>query len=65
VALVAQGFGQHLAMSIYHDYSGYIVFSLAILCMIGLGAMLNVDYRELVRRWTQEDVRPPRPVRKR
>jgi exosortase len=64
VALVAQGFGQDLAMKIYHDYSGYIVFSLAILCMIGLGAMLNIDYREMVQRWTQEDVRPPRPVRK-
>src|SRR5436305_708994 len=28
VALVAQGFGQDWAMKIYHDYSGYIVFSL-------------------------------------
>jgi exosortase len=65
VALVAQGFGQDGAMKIYHDYSGYIVFSLAILCMIGLGAMLNIHYREVVHRWTQEDVRPPRPVRKR
>ncbi len=65
VALVAQGFGQDWAMKIYHDYSGYIVFSLAILCMIGLGALLNIDCHELVRRWTQEDVRPPRPVRKR
>ena len=65
VALVAQGFGQDWAMKIYHDYSGYIVFSLAILCMIGLGAMLNIDYRELIHRWTEEDVRPPRPVRKR
>ncbi len=60
VALVAQGFGQDWAMKIYHDYSGYIVFSLAILCMIGLGALLNIHFRELVRRWTQEDVRPVR-----
>jgi len=63
VALVAQGFGQDWAMKIYHDYSGYIVFSLAILCMIGLGAVLNVDYHEMVVRWTKEDVRPPRPPR--
>jgi len=65
VALVAQGFGEEGAMKIYHDYSGYIVFSLAILCMIGLGAMLNVHYQELVHRWTREDVRPSRPVHKR
>jgi exosortase len=61
VALVAQGFGQRLAMTIYHDYSGYIVFSLAILCMIALGASLNVHYRELIYRWTQEEVPLPTP----
>ena len=38
VALVAQGFGQDLAMKVYHEYSGYIVFSLAILSMLALGA---------------------------
>ena len=58
VALVAQGFGEDLALKIYHDWSGYIVFSLAILCMIGLGAVLNIDYHEMVERWTKEDVRP-------
>jgi exosortase len=67
VALVAQGFGQDLAMRIYHDWSGYIIFSLAILCMIGLGAALNLDYHETVERWTKEDVRPParpKPLRR-
>jgi exosortase len=63
IAFVAQGFGQDLAMRIYHDYSGYIFFCLAILCMIGLGASLNVHYRELIYRWTQEQV--PIPVRPR
>ncbi|HTS19653.1 MAG TPA: exosortase/archaeosortase family protein [Verrucomicrobiae bacterium] len=63
VALVAQGFGQDLAMKVYHDYSGYIVFSLAILCMIGLGAVLNVNYQDMLHHWTREDVRPLRPVR--
>jgi exosortase len=68
VALVAQGFGEDWAMRIYHDYSGYIVFSLAIICMIALGTALNVHYRELIHRWLYEEVplpapppRPPRP----
>jgi len=68
VALVAQGFGQDLAMKVYHDYSGYIVFSLAILCMIGLGAALNVNYRDALHHWTREDVRPtaqPRSLKNR
>jgi exosortase len=64
IAFVAQGFGQDLAMRIYHDYSGYIFFSLAILCMIGLGASLNVHYRELIHRWTREEVPLPVPPRR-
>lgn len=58
VALVAQGFGQEFAMKVYHDYSGFIVFSLAILCMIALGASLNIHYRELLDRWMQEEEVP-------
>jgi exosortase len=61
IALVAQGFGQDLAMHIYHDYSGYIVFSLAILCMIAIGALMNVHYRQLIHYWTKEEVEVPRP----
>jgi exosortase len=63
IAFVAQGFGQETAMPLYHDYSGYIVFSLAILCMLAIGTLLNVHYRELIYRWTQEEVARPPPVR--
>jgi exosortase len=63
VVLVAQGFGSELAKRIYHDYSGYIVFSMAILCMIALGIGLNLRYRELWRRWLHEEVELPVPKR--
>lgn len=62
VALVAQGFGQDLAMKVYHDYSGYIVFSLAILCMLALGTALNLHYREWIEHWMQEEEPPSPPV---
>ena len=62
IAFVAQGFGQETAMPLYHDYSGYIVFSLAILCMIAIGTLMNLHYRELIYRWTQEEVTTPRPA---
>jgi len=39
------------------------VFSLAILCMIGLGATLNINYRDMLHHWTEEDVRPTPPPR--
>ncbi len=58
VALVAQGFGYDPAMKIYHEFSGYIVFSLAILCMLGLGTILNIHYRELLDHWLQEEAPP-------
>ena len=61
VALVAQGFGEDVAMKVYHDYSGYIVFSLAILCMIAFGALLNLNFKQIIYRWTQEEVATPRP----
>ncbi len=64
VALVAQGFGSDWAMKIYHDYSGYIVFSLAIVSMVALGVMLNLHYREIFHRWVHEEVPPPMPVRR-
>ncbi len=63
IAFVAQGFGQETAMPLYHDYSGYIVFSLAILCMIAIGTLMNLHYRQLIYRWTQEEVTTPRPAR--
>ncbi len=62
VALVAQGFGSDWAMRIYHDYSGYIVFSLAIVSMVILGVILSLQYGEIMHRWIHEEV--PRPVPK-
>mgnify|MGYP001587145780 CR=1 FL=1 len=36
---------QLAALGLYHDYSGYVVFSVAIILMVAFGAALNVDYR--------------------
>ena len=65
VALVAQGFGSDWAMKIYHDYSGYIVFSLAIVSMVVLGVSLNLHYRDILHRWMHEEVPLPTPTRRR
>lgn len=58
VALVAQAFGQELAVGIYHDYSGYVVFAVAIALMVGLGAVLNLDFRLVGERWKQRLLNP-------
>lgn len=51
VALVAEAFGEKLAMGLYHDYSGYVVFGVAIMCMVGVGGLLTRDFREMRERW--------------
>lgn len=51
VAVVAEAFGEKLALGLYHDYSGYIVFSVAIALMIGVGSLLNQNFAEMKARW--------------
>ncbi|MDZ4199994.1 MAG: exosortase/archaeosortase family protein [Kiritimatiellia bacterium] len=51
VALVAEAFGDKLALGLYHDYSGYVVFTVAILFMIGIGSLLSTDLAALKRRF--------------
>ncbi len=50
IGLVAQAFGQKLAVGLWHDYSGYIFFTVAILLMIGISRLVSVDYPDLARR---------------
>lgn len=58
VALVAEAFGQDAAVGLYHDYSGYIVFSVAILLMLGFGSLLNANLEEIWFRWKQALLSP-------
>jgi exosortase len=51
IALVAQVYGQELATKTYHDYSGYIVFSVALSAMVIIGLLLNFPYRRLFENW--------------
>ncbi|MCS6771936.1 MAG: exosortase/archaeosortase family protein [Kiritimatiellae bacterium] len=53
VAIVAEAFGEELALGLFHDYSGYVVFSVAIGLMLGVSALLNMDLREMRERWKQ------------
>ncbi len=60
MVLVSLGFGSDSATKV-HNFSGFIVFSLAILCMLGLGTLLNLHYRDILNHWMQEEA-PPAPV---
>lgn len=45
IGLIAESFGERVAVGIVHDYSGYVVFTVAILLMVSIGSALNTDLR--------------------
>ena len=51
LAVVAEAFGQEVAVGPFHDWSGYIVFAVAIAFMVAVGNLLDVDYLELWKKW--------------
>ena len=54
VVLAARSFGRDVAMTIYHDYSGYIVFVGAVLLVMGIGSFLRSGK---VTRWLTRSAR--------
>jgi exosortase len=57
IALVAQVYGQELASKTYHEYSGYIVFGVALSAMVVIGLLLNLPYRRVF----DNLMKPPKP----
>jgi exosortase len=49
--LIAQVFGQQAAIKTYHDYSGYIVFAVALSAMVAFGLLLDFPYRRVFEKW--------------
>ena len=48
-------YGQEIASKAYHEYSGYIVFGVALSAMVIIGLLLNFPYRRLFENW----MKPP------
>lgn len=51
IAMVSIVSGQKLGTGLYHDWSGYVLFTVAISLMIGSAKLINVNYRELFKTW--------------
>ncbi len=58
IAVVAQVYGRDAATRM-HDWSGFILFPVALAAMVLIGKLLNFDYREFVQHWMSP---PPTPV---
>ena len=51
IAVVSIVSGQKLGAGLYHDWSGYVLFTVAISLMVAVAKLLNVNYRELFSTW--------------
>ena len=51
IAVVAEAFGGKVALGLYHDYSGYILFSASITMMVLIGGLLNLQFSEVAKKW--------------
>ena len=45
LGVVAEWIGMKLAMSLYHDFSGYLVFFLSLLLLMAAGTLVDQDWR--------------------
>ncbi|MBL7114466.1 MAG: exosortase/archaeosortase family protein [Kiritimatiellae bacterium] len=48
IGLFAVGFGTEVALKVYHDYSGYIIFAGSTLLMLAVARVINLNVRQLV-----------------
>jgi len=53
IALVSITAGQEIGTGLHHDWSGYVLFTVAISLMVGVGRLLQVNYREFFAKWKE------------
>jgi exosortase len=59
IALVAQIYGQKTATDVYHEWSGFILFPVALAAMVLIGLLLNFPFRRLFQNWLKPPPPPP------
>jgi exosortase len=52
VGIFARAVNYKLGTGLVHDYGGFFIFAVAIGLMVAVGAMLNMNYREIWQKWT-------------
>ncbi len=59
IAIVARFWGQELAVRYYHDYSGYVFFTVSFLFLMGTGRLLNVVQKTRIVPWRPSVIAGP------
>ncbi len=53
IGIVAQLVSVDIAMKIYHDYSGYIIFATAVILMMSFATLLKKDFKSRLKKWAE------------
>ncbi|MEO7318830.1 MAG: exosortase/archaeosortase family protein [Chthoniobacteraceae bacterium] len=59
ILVFAKYISPEIAGGLYHDYSGFLFFPIAVLAMTGFSRLVNLDWKKIFARWTTNE--PPRP----
>ena len=59
ILVFAKYISPEIAGGLYHDYSGFLFFPIAVLGMTGFSRLVNLDWKKISARWTRND--PVRP----
>jgi len=51
ISVVSEAVGGRVALGLYHDYSGYILFIASITMMVLVGGLLNLQFSEVIKKW--------------
>lgn len=54
IGIIAEAFGTEVAAGVIHDYSGFLVFGMAIALMVALSALLNLDPKQVASKWKKQ-----------
>ena len=57
IGLVSSAFGQKIGAGLFHDYSGYLVFAVAISLMVAIGGLLDLQWKENWEKWKSSQLR--------
>ncbi len=61
IAMISRAFGYGAALTVYHDYSGFIVFAVSVILVVATSLLMNGNYGQMLKNWLNEPV----PTRRR
>ena len=59
ILVVAKYINPALAGGLYHDYSGFLFFPIAVMAMTGFSRLVNLDWKKVSDKWLKNDAKRP------